>query len=44
MVYRMESTDPEIKMPELPTVTSDREGTALIRAWIAAMPRRPCNE
>lgn len=38
LVFRMESTDPELKMPELPTLTSDAEGTALIRAWIAAMP------
>lgn len=39
LVYRMESTDPEIKMPELPTVTSDARGVALIRKWIAAMPK-----
>jgi uncharacterized repeat protein (TIGR03806 family) len=38
LVFRMESTDPEIKMPELPTPTSDARGTALIREWIAAMP------
>lgn len=38
LVLRMESTDPKTKMPELPTLTSDTEGTALIRAWIAAMP------
>jgi hypothetical protein len=39
----MASTDPKIKMPELPTVTSDAAGTQLIRAWIAAMPAAPCN-
>ena len=43
MVYRMASTDPEIKMPELPTVTSDKAGTELIRDWIAAMPADTCN-
>jgi uncharacterized repeat protein (TIGR03806 family) len=44
LVYRMESTDPEIKMPELPTVTSDAQGVALIREWIAAMPETSdCN-
>lgn len=37
MVFRMESTDPQLKMPELPTLTSDARGTALIREWIAAM-------
>ena len=38
MVFRMESIDPELKMPELPTLTSDAAGTALVREWIAAMP------
>lgn len=42
MVFRMASTDPKIKMPELPTVTSDRAGTALIREWIAAMSAVKC--
>ena len=42
LVYRMESTDPAIKMPELPTITSDAAGTALIKAWIAAMPPESC--
>lgn len=41
-VFRMASTDPELKMPELPTVTSDAAGTQLIRDWIAAMPAKPC--
>ena len=43
MVYRMASTDPKIKMPELPTVTSDKQGTQLIRDWIASLPADPCN-
>jgi uncharacterized repeat protein (TIGR03806 family) len=43
LVYRIESTDPEIKMPELPTGTSDPTGVALVRAWISAMPKGACD-
>jgi uncharacterized repeat protein (TIGR03806 family) len=43
MIYRMASTDPEIKMPEMPTLTSDARGTDLIREWIAAMPGDGCD-
>ena len=43
MVFRMLSTDPELKMPELPTLTSDEQGTELIRAWIAAMEPSDCS-
>jgi uncharacterized repeat protein (TIGR03806 family) len=39
MTYRMESTDPGIAMPELGRATTHREGVALIRDWINAMPR-----
>jgi uncharacterized repeat protein (TIGR03806 family) len=39
MIFRMRSTEPKIKMPELPTQTSDADGVALIRDWIASMPR-----
>lgn len=42
LVFRMESTDPSIKMPELPTITSDADGVALIREWITAMPSDGC--
>lgn len=43
LVFRMESTDPELKMPELPTLTSDAQGVQLIRAWIAGMdPKLGC--
>lgn len=42
MVCRMESTEPGIKMPELPTVLAHTEGAALIRRWIAAMPPQDC--
>lgn len=42
LVYRLESTEPEIKMPELGRNLVDAEGVALIREWIAAMPGN-CN-
>jgi hypothetical protein len=42
MIFRMQSTDPELKMPELPTLTSDVQGTALVSAWIAGMPKGTC--
>jgi len=38
LVYRLESTEPEIKMPELGRNLVDAEGVALIRAWISEMP------
>ena len=44
MVYRMESTDPELKMPELPNLQPDDEGVALIREWIAAMDGDACTD
>lgn len=44
MPFRMSSVDPEIKMPEIPNLIADRQGVALIEAWIAAMPAVPCNE
>ena len=42
MIFRMESQDPGIQMPELPLMTLDTEGIALIRAWIAAMEPQDC--
>ncbi len=42
MVYRMSSTDPEIKMPELPNLLSDDLGVDLIRTWIAGMTPPGC--
>ncbi len=42
MVYRVESEEPGVKMPELPTVLHHAEGAALIREWIAAMPMITC--
>lgn len=42
VVFRMASTDPEIKMPEVPTLLSDDFGVQLITEWIAAMPPNDC--
>lgn len=42
MVFRMSSTDPEIKMPELPNRIPDQEGVALVSAWISAMAPPGC--
>jgi len=42
VVYRMRSTDPSIKMPQLPTLTSDGFGTQLVSDWIAALPAMTC--
>jgi len=44
IVYRMESTDPEVKMPELPNRLPHAAGVALVREWIASMPPRACRE
>lgn len=41
LLYRMQSTDPGIAMPELGRATVHREGVALIREWIAGMPKSP---
>lgn len=38
LVYRLESTEADIKMPELGRNRVDTEGVALIREWISAMP------
>ncbi len=42
MVFRMASTDPEIKMPELPTQLADDFGVQLISEWIRAMSPTGC--
>ncbi len=42
VTYRMASTDPEIKMPELPNLLSDAAGVALIEEWIAGMTPQGC--
>lgn len=38
MMYRIASTEPEVKMPELGRNLVHDEGVALIRDWITAMP------
>ncbi|MFN8357918.1 MAG: SO2930 family diheme c-type cytochrome [Spirosomataceae bacterium] len=38
LLYRMESTDPGVMMPELGRKVAHKEGIALIREWIKAMP------
>lgn len=42
VIFRMNSLDPEIKMPELPNRVIDEAGVQLISEWIAAMPEKPC--
>ena len=42
IAYRMGSTAPQVKMPQLPTMTSDAAGTELVREWISALPGKGC--
>lgn len=37
LVYRIASTEPDVRMPEVGRQLVDEEGVALIREWIAAM-------
>lgn len=37
-MFRLESTEPDVKMPELGRNLVHAEGVALVREWIAAMP------
>jgi len=39
LAYRMASTEPGVMMPELGRSLTHEEGLALIRAWIAGMPK-----
>ena len=41
LLYRMESTDPGVMMPELGRQRVDARGVALIRQWIAEMDAQP---
>ena len=43
LVFRMETTDASIKMPELPITTNDEFGIELVRQWIAAMDPQDCD-
>ncbi|MDB4970641.1 MAG: Planctomycete cytochrome [Myxococcales bacterium] len=42
VVHRMRSVDPAVKMPQLPTMTSDAAGTGLIAAWIQSLQLPGC--
>ena len=42
IVFRMDSLDPDVKMPELPNRVIDSAGVGLIREWIASMPAKTC--
>lgn len=42
IIFRMSSTDPEIKMPELPNLLPDARGITLISEWITAMEPKGC--
>jgi len=44
MIFRMRSTDPEVKMPELPLRTVDEFGVDLLSRWIAQMRPKGCSE
>ena len=39
LVHRMESTEPGVAMPELGRSSVDREAVAIVRKWIASIPR-----
>jgi uncharacterized repeat protein (TIGR03806 family) len=39
MLYRLESTDPGVAMPEVGRSTVHREGAELLREWIARLPK-----
>jgi uncharacterized repeat protein (TIGR03806 family) len=43
MTFRIASTDPGIKMPEMPVTLVDQQGVELISAWIAAMQPVGCS-
>jgi uncharacterized repeat protein (TIGR03806 family) len=42
MIFRMSSTDPEIKMPEIPNLVPDEKGVALISEWIKSLSPAGC--
>lgn len=42
LVHRIRSTDPEIKMPEIPNLRVDEHGVALVERWIAEMQPPGC--
>ena len=42
LVYRMESTDPKVKMPEIPNLLPHQPGIDLVSEWISAMTYPAC--
>ena len=42
LIYRVSSTDPQIKMPELPNRIVDKKGVALLTEWIQNMDPQAC--
>jgi uncharacterized repeat protein (TIGR03806 family) len=42
LIHRMNSTDPEIKMPELPNRIPDKKGVSLVSEWIQSMDPQGC--
>ncbi|MCY1309326.1 hypothetical protein D9M70_594130 [compost metagenome] len=38
LIYRVQSTDPSVMMPELGRSTAHREGLELLTRWIAGLP------
>ncbi len=40
--FRMSTTDPDIKMPELPSLLADEFGAELVSEWIASLTDPPC--
>ncbi len=43
IVHRMKSTDPEIKMPEIPNRLPHQAGVELVSEWIRQMPEMSCD-
>ncbi len=43
MTFRLASTAPELKMPQLPTTTVDTQGLDLVTQWIQGMSPMACN-
>ena len=44
MIFRMRSTDPEVKMPEIPNRIPHQAGIDLISEWIRQLPYPGCDE
>ncbi|MCG8416890.1 MAG: hypothetical protein MJE77_02960 [Proteobacteria bacterium] len=42
LIYRLESDEPDERMPEVGRQLEDEDGVALIREWITAMPTGSC--